>query len=237
MSKLTLDDLDLALANLFGPRKDALEASVVGKLYGPWIAKKHVAILAVPEVLRGKAFAEELGVTDVTHDGFGGAILSYLDAVEQVPGLSNDTRAAAKRIRAAFVPQRSALVDSYAEEAAAAKKNRTKVAELEGDLKQFPTPEGKTLLDWVTGFLDAGDKLAELLDQRASAHTTMPKGSVGKLRGETLGLLNKFRAALRDEITENEALPRDLEQQVFAFIDELEERRGPAKAKTKESGG
>jgi hypothetical protein len=238
MSKLTLGDLDLGLANLFGLRKTALDASVSGKLYGPMLAKRHAAILALPETLRGKApLAEELGAADADYDGYGGAIFTYLDGVEQAPGLSNDTRAAAKRIRAAFVPARSALTDSYAEEAAAAKKNRAKVTDLENDLKQFPTPEGKTLFDWVNAFLDAGDKLAELLHQRANASSTTPQGSVGKLRGETLGLLHQFRATLRAEISENESLPRDLEQQVFAYLDELEGRRGAVKGKEKENGG
>ncbi len=124
------------------------------------------------------------------------------------------------------------LTDSYAEEAAAAKKNRAKVTELEQDLKLFPVPEGKTLFDWVNAFLDAGDSLAELLHHRVAATSPSPQGSVGKLRSDTIGLLYKFRSTLQSEIAENEALPRDLEQQVFGFFDELDERRAAAKAKS-----
>lgn len=225
MSKLTLGDLELGLTNLFGPRKPALELSVSGNLYGPMLAKKYTAILALPEALRGKApLAEELGVADKNYDGFGGSIFNYLDAIEQVPGLSDTTYAAAKRIRSAFVPQRSVLTDSYAEEAAAAHKNRDKVAELENDLKLFPVPEGKTLFDWVGAFLTAGDTLAELLHQRAVV-TSASESSGGKLRSDTIGMLFQFRATLRTEIAENESLPRDLEDQVFGFFDELANRR------------
>jgi hypothetical protein len=59
---------------------------------------------------------------------------------------------------------------------------------------------------------------------------------VGKLRSETIGLFHQFRATLRSEIADNDALPRDLEQQVFGYLDELEERRGPIKPKTEPSG-
>ena len=75
----------------------------------------------------------------------------------RAPDTSDATRASAQRIRDAFIPARSTLADSHAEEAAAAKKNRPRLAEIAADLKAFPLPGGKTLHDWTKSFLDAGD--------------------------------------------------------------------------------
>lgn len=42
-------------------------------------------------------------------------------------------------------------------------------------------------------------------------------------RTETLGLLSSFRKALALEVANNDSLRRDLEVQVFAFLDQLAE--------------
>ncbi|MRG90709.1 hypothetical protein [Polyangium spumosum] len=228
MSRLTISDLDLGLANLFDQRKPDLDLSAAGKLFGPMIAKKYAAIQSLPEAMRGrKPLVEELGEADAEYDDLGTAITSYLDAVDVAPGLSDDTRAAAKRIRLAFIPSKTMLTDSYAEEAAAAKKNRAKLVERADDLTLFPTPESQTLYQWVERFLDAGDRLAALLDLRSLVPVSAA-GSAGKLRGETIGLLHQFRTTLRTELADNPDLPRDLEARVFSYLDELHDRRRPS---------
>jgi hypothetical protein len=103
---------------------------------------------------------------------------------------------------------------------------------LEADLKLFPIAGGLTLLDWVTDFLDAGQSLNDLLSNRADMDESGRKDA-SELRSQTIGLLNRFRGALADEVEENTALPRTLDQQVFAYFDELEGMRASALAAAK----
>lgn len=226
MRNLTLDDLNLALSNLTTERKTVLDSTGSGLLYGPMLGEKLTSILAVPEIMHsGRPLADELAAVDDDHDGFGGAIFAYTEAVLDAPSTTDTERAAALRIRAAFIPSKSALVESYAEEAATAKRNRGKLAEREGDLKLFPVPGGKTLFDWATAFLDKGDELDDLLHQRSLANVTQSdKTSAIRLRSDTLGLVYQFRAALRTEIM-HKNLPPDLDGKVFSYFDELSARR------------
>jgi len=230
MFRLTFRDLNVGFENLFTIRKADLELSAAGRFYGPFLVKRYTTIRALPESQQGKPLVEQLGDADVTHDSLGGSTHTYIEAVLLNPLLSEATRAAALRIRDAFIPHKKALTDSYTDEAAAALKNRPKLAERKDDLLLFPVPEGKTLYDWVSAFLDAGDSIGKLLDQRAQAGVG-PAGNVGKLRSQTIKLLYQFREALQLEIEENPALPRDLEARVFAYLDELNDRHGSTGAK------
>jgi hypothetical protein len=226
MQHLRTDDLLLGLDDLFNARKDELDSTQAGQFYGPMLASKHTAIQALPEALRGgKPLAVQLQVTDARHDAFGNGVWSYTDAVINAPDIADEVREAARRIRAAFIPERAVLNASYAEEAATARKNRPKLGDLEKDLKLFPLPGSKTLYDWVKGFLDEGEKLDALMVQRSNAAvgTTSAKGAASKLRNDTVGLLYEFRAALRREI-EHKQLAADKEAKIFSYLDELNGR-------------
>ncbi len=227
VKNLTLGDLELGLRDLFEQRKAALALPIAAKIYVPELADKRAAIEGLPEAIKGgRANAEELATCDTRHDGFGAALWSYTEALFLAPDTSDDEIAAAQRIRDAFIPERGALRDSYAEEAATAKKNRPKLAELEQDLRSFPLRGNKSLYDWVQGFLDEGDTLDKLLSDRSMTELSAPaRKQAGELRGSTIGALNRFRKALRDEIKNNPALPRDLEGQLFSYFDELSARR------------
>lgn len=226
MRNLTLGDLSLGLANLLTDRKTVVEGCGAGQLFGPMLVKKRAAIEALPEALRGgKPFAEELAHIDDEHDGFGGGIHAYTEAILLIPSMSPAQRAAAQRIRDAFIPARSALADSYAEEAAAAKQNRAKLAERKNDLDLFPIPGNKTLYDWAQAFLDRGDKLDDLLNQRSlAAIGGATRSTAARLRSDTLGTLYKFRATLAAEI-EDKGLSADLDAKIFSYLDELSARR------------
>jgi hypothetical protein len=190
------------------------------------LAEKLAAITAVPEILHsGRPLADELASVDDDHDGYGGAIFAYTEAVFDAPSMTEAQCAAAVRIREAFIPSKSALVESYAEEAATAKRNRGKLAERKADLEMFPVPGGKTLYDWATAFIDKGDELDNLLHQRSLANVTQSdKTSAMRLRSDTLGLVYQFRSALRTEIMHKKLSP-DLDGKVFSYFDELSSRR------------
>lgn len=234
MRNLTLDDLSLGLANLMTERKVHVENCMSGQLFGPMIAKKQGVLDALPEALRrNKPLAEEMAIADDEHDGFGGGIHAYTEAVLLVPSSSPELRAAAQRIRDAFIPTRAVLADSYAEEAAAAKRNRSKLEERKSDLQLFPVPGNKTLYDWAEAFLDRGDALDDLLNQRSLAGVgNGTRASAARLRSDILGLLYKFRTALQAEIADK-GLPAELEAQIFSYLDELSARRPSKKTSPK----
>jgi len=85
------------------------------------------------------------------------------------------------------------------------------------------TPESATLLAWASAFVQAGDDIDALLRARADIQNTSEDASVtAPLRSATIGLLGRFRDALRDEIEEEgSALPKDHEAKLFAYLDEL----------------
>lgn len=232
MNNLTLGDMNLGLANMLTDRKAHVDACEAGLLYGPMLAEKLSAIEALPEALRGgRPLAESLALVDDEHDGFGGALWAYTEAVFLAPTSTADQRAAAQRIRDAFISSKAILQDSYAEEAVVAKNHRAHLTERKADLQLFPVPGGKTLFDWAEGFLDKGDALDDLLNQRATAEVGQgTRKLAGQLRSETLGLLFQFRASVRSEITYKKLSP-DLEAHIFGYVDELSSRRPGRKTK------
>lgn len=236
MRNLTLGDLTLGIANLLTDRKADVLSCGAGQLFEPMLTKKNIAIVALPEALRGgKPLAEELAEVDNEHDGFGNGLYAYTDAILSVPGMGSDQQAAARRIREALIPSRAALVDSYAEEAATAKRNRAKLAERKTDLEMFPVPGNKTLYHWAEEFVNRGDRLDDLLNQRSLVGIgSSSRAAAGRLRSDTIGLLYQFRSALRAEIADK-GLPAELEAKIFSYLDELSSRRPSKKSTPKEA--
>jgi hypothetical protein len=227
---LSLSDLKLALDDLHSKRSIALTSSATGRSYEPMLLKRRDAVNALPAAfLGGKPLTAELSEKDEIHDGHGGAVWFVTEGYLRNPRTSPEQLEAIKRIRAAFIPTLKDLSASYATEAEAAIKRKPALVTLEADLKLFPIAGGLTLRDWVTDFLDAGQSLSELLSDRADVDDSGRKDA-GKLRSETVGLLNRFRGALADEVDDNTALPRNLDQQVFAYFDELEGMRAASLA-------
>ncbi|MDI1447370.1 hypothetical protein [Polyangium sp. 6x1] len=231
MRNLLLGDLKLALRDLMNERKTNLHLSGSGKLYAPQLAQKLAEIEKLPDALTGgRPLAQDLAETDEKHDGLGEAVYYQAEAILRLPFASPDLEAKAHRIREAFVPRLNVLRASYATEAAAADKNRTALDTLKDDLAAIavPAPQNATLLDWATAFVDAGDRLGKLLSDRSLLGSGAVPTQALALRTTTIGLLNRFRAALADEMAHDTSLPRDLDAQVFSFFDELQDTREEA---------
>ncbi|MDC3955654.1 hypothetical protein [Polyangium jinanense] len=222
---LNLSDLKLGLDDLFTQRLPALTLSSLGKGYVPSLKLKKELVDDLPPALTGgRPLAEELDETDRAHDGFGAALYYTTEVYLRLPGADPALVAAAKRIRAAFIPELEDLRDSYADEAAAAVRRKDDLPALEADLKLFPTAKGGTLHDWAIAYLAAGEKLSTLLSKRADVETDGRKHA-SKLRSETVALLNRVRNAIADDVATMPELPRDLDAQIFGYLDELEQRR------------
>lgn len=231
---LNLADMKLGLDDLLGKRHPALVLSSIGQSYEQMLVEKRVAVDNLPAAFTGgKPLAETLGSTDVEHDGFGGALWHVTEAYLRLPAKDEQIVGAIERIRAALIPDLSGLRDSYADEAEAAIRRKGELPQIEADLKRIPVAMGGTTLhDWATAFLGAGEKLSVLLSDRADVSSSGRTGA-NKLRGETIGLLNRARAAIADECASSKALPNDLDAQIWGYLDELEGQRADAVARAR----
>lgn len=224
MRNLTIGDLKLALRDLLDERADELRLSATGKLYERRLRAKQKEIDAIPDAAGTQApLARELSEADVRHDGLGAAIFFFCKAVEAHPALPAALKEAAATAQQTFVPKLEVLRAPYADEASAALDNRPELTRLKAELKSAATPGGGTLHDWVKAFVGAGDDIDRLLRRRATLLATGENAAAtGPLRGAVVGLLGRFREALRDEIQEEgSALPADHEARLFAYIDKL----------------
>ena len=224
MRNLTLGDLKLVLRALLTDNLDVLRASATGRLYEPRLRAKKEAIEALPDAaLVRLPFADELNGADAVHDGVGAAVFYMCEAILAHPALSEDVKRTAEVVRGTFIPLLSNLRQPFADEAAAALANRPKLVRSKAQLKAVQVPGGGSLYDWVKAFVDAGDAIDGLLRKRAHALATTEDASGSPLlRSATIGLLVRFREALRDEVSdEGSKLPRDHEAHLFAYFDKL----------------
>lgn len=186
------------------------------------LVEQLAAIDALPPALTGGTpFAMELTVLDALHDGFGGAVYFATEVYLRLPNTPPDVLDAARRVRAAFIPELGELGASYSVEAHRAAERRPLLASMKADLDKLPIAGDKTLFDVVTAFLDAGDKIHHELSKRAD----VPKGArkeAAVIRSTTVGVLSRLRSDVTREIKKNPALPKDLEQRIFGYLDTLE---------------
>lgn len=222
---LLLTDLKLGLSDLLGKKRHLLEPTNTGKTYLPLLQEQLQAIDDLPaSVEAGTPLAAELGERDTEHDGFGSAVWFVTEAYARCPDTSDEVRAAAARIRAQFIPALQELQGTFVDEAHRARDREVTLKDHKEDLKLIPVAGGKTLFDWVSGFINAGLALNDLLSDRADAPLDSRAGA-GTLRTKALGLLSRMRGALNDEVAANKKLPRDLEAQAFAYLDQLATQR------------
>jgi hypothetical protein len=234
LRKLTIADVLLGLQDLRTNRLEPLRSFEVGKAYEPSLMGILAELEALPDAKKlDLPFTTELANADELHDGLGAAIWNYTDAVRRHPRLSSDHKAAAQRVRDAFIPRLGELRGTFQDEAARARARRKLVAERQADLQLFATPGDppQTLLDWVNDFLDQGEALDGLLSQRATeagaaAGTEGDRSAAMGLRSRAIGLITRCRGALADELRTNAALPKNLDKLVFGYIDDLARARG-----------
>lgn len=236
MRSLTVGNLILALDNLLDVKTALLLSTQIGQSYKPILEGKRNELKALPDSLKGKLpLAAEMGEVDDIHDDAGDSIWHICEAVKLSPIANAEAKGAAQRVQAALVPKRQVLRAPHADEAMAAKKNREKLSALEVDLKGIPYPGGKTAYDIALSYIEAGEKLDTLLQERANIKVNTALTEEAKaLRQSTIKTLMNFRAALQDSVEGDAALPRNLEALVFGYFDELSERREENAAGKKE---
>lgn len=227
-SALTLNDLQLGLSDLLSTRIVAVSGVHSVAVYRGRLTARRDEIKALPGAAGdAEPFAAEIAAKDAEHDGHGGAIWFLVEACQRSPLVSEAHKAALEEVRQRFVPELAELKRPHADEAAAAIRRAPDLEALKKSLRGFAVPGGGTLYDWCAGFLAAGNDLDGLLRRRANVVTADRSGVAG-LRSSTVGMLNRFRAAVADEFEGDEERLADVDRALFAYFDELEKRRAPA---------
>ncbi|MDI3291460.1 hypothetical protein [Polyangium sp. 15x6] len=227
MRHISLVALFIGLNDLLTNRKDALQSFDAGAASIKLLTVKRDALAKLPAVAAGRPLVDDLGAADVRHDALGYAVWHLLEAYDRHPDIPEHIRAAARKIRAAFIPTLEDLGASYPAEAKAAMDRKPALADLQTELALFPVAGGGTLRDWVENFLNAGVAIDSLLSARADLETKTRKDAT-RLRGEAIGLLNRARKNLALELQEDPSLPKDLDARVFGYLDLLEKSAAQA---------
>jgi hypothetical protein len=217
---LTLSDLEAGLSDLFDRRRTYLRKAKAGKYYEPMLKEQLAAIKALPPALVAGAPDAALDATDAQHDGFGAAIYFTTEVYLRLPGASPEIVDSATRVREAFIPTLVELGASYATEAERALERRPLLASLRADLERFPMAGGGTLADAAKAFLDAGQRLHDMLESRADVPAASAR-EAAKVRSSTVGMLSRLRTDVTAEVQKNKRLPRDLDARIFGRFDEL----------------
>lgn len=230
MRLISLLALYVGLNDLLERRASALGAFPSGAAAVKLLNNKRNALGKLPAVSAGRPLVDDLDTVDSRHDALGHALHHFTAAYLRYPDTSPAIVDAAKKIRAAFIPTLEDLSATYAAEAKAALDRKPSLTELKPELEMFPLAGGGTLFTWADQFLQAGNKIDELLGQRADIEKQNRKDA-GRLRVELIGLLNRLRKTLAAELVDDPALPQDLDARVFGYLDLLEKHAADAAAK------
>ena len=234
LRNLTLHDVKLALRELLDNRTAVLAGTHAGAMFLPAIEniRKKIELLATRD--DGDDLTTELAHEDARHDGFAAAAWFASEAYLALPDLPFGDRVALKMLRREILPPPHELSAPYADEAARAVQRAEEMNdEHRNALSRFPVRGGKTLLDWIEAYIASGKRLERLLSQRAMAERTgevaVSALDAGRLRGRAVALLIQLRETLKYELHEDPIRARELDQQMFQFIDNISAQRATSR--------
>lgn len=217
MHQLDFNNVSLAFNDLHTNRRDALGAApqpdvVLARFDG--LRARFIAINAAPPA-EANPFAAQLSDTNDVHDAVGRSIDGLVGAQLGHPNTSAALRADLLVIRQLFMAGPFETNASYSDQAALAKRRRELLPAHTATLQAIPTPDGRTLLEWVVEYIEAGERIEAFLQARSQGETTEGRR---ELRRDALRFLSELRAAVRAAAFFSDT--PDLEQRIFAFIDE-----------------
>lgn len=230
MRNLTLHDVKLALRELLDNRSKVLTGTHAGAMFLPAIENIRNKIDGLEIRDDGSDLTTELAHEDARHDGFAAAVWYLSEAYLALPDLPFGDRVALKMLRREILPPPHELSAPYADEAARANERAAALTEEHRTaLRRFPVRGAKTMLEWIEAYISSGRRLERLLSQRAMAVETgevaVSPLEAGRLRGRAVALLIQLRETLKYELHANPGRARDLDKQVFTFIDKLASSR------------
>lgn len=218
---LTAADLRVALDNLYTDpaRLDLFKTTAAYTVYGDELNEVRGVLPLIVKGTRPKA--KDLSAADTHHDELGNSLWLFTEALKTHPNINPVLRDKAARIQAQFIPSLANLRAKYKKEAQIAAFNRTKVDDMAADMKSIPTPDNRTVYDWVVEFLDSGDQIAALLDARSKVEADEPGVELIANRTRAITLVSKARGLVADEAAKSTKLPKNAEAIVFGYFDTL----------------
>jgi hypothetical protein len=228
MNRIRTGDLLLGLNDLFVAKIDLIRALASFLIFGPPLDKIRTMLGSVYRGMTVTPLVKQLREKDAVHDSAGRLLYSLCSSFARLSTLSEERREFYLRIRDTFIPNLSILKMSYADESAAATLRLNDLETMKSLMEEIVLPENLTLYSLTATYLQAGVELGELMSSRVGeeiADEAKRTKQLNVVRAETLGLLGRFREALTEEVKGNEALPRDLPEQVFGYIDSLAAKR------------
>ncbi|MEM6993536.1 MAG: hypothetical protein AAF721_23680 [Myxococcota bacterium] len=230
MRNLTLHDVKLALRELLDNRSKVLTGTHAGAMFLPAIENIRRKIDELHVRDDGDDLTTELAHEDAIHDGYAAAAWFASESYLALPDLPFGDRVALKMLRREILPPPHELSAPYADEAAKAVARAEAMSDEHRDaLRRFPVRGEKTLLDWIEAYIASGKRLQRLLSQRAMAEQTgevaVSPLQAGRLRGRAVALLIQLRETLKYELHAETQRARELDKQVFHFVDKLSTAR------------
>ena len=232
MNDLELSELQTGLVELVrGERKNVLQRSQASVIYLPVLD----ALLDKTEALPAEALklprVELLKGADLRRDNLARAAYFLSQAVLSHPDSSPELEAAAALCVERFVPSLAVTRDTYAENTRKAGLHAGELTTHQAALARVPTPDGKTLADWMAAFVEAGAEVGRIHQGRSDELAVAGnREGAGPLRSEIVGALGELRVVVQREVATNPALSRTLEAEVFGYFDELQRLAAQRKA-------
>ncbi len=236
-NRIRTGDLLLGLNDLFSNKLAMIQALASFVIFGPSLNRNRSVLGSIYRGAAVTPFVKQLGAKDAVHDSFGRLLFAICDGYAKLSTLSAEQRAFWTQIQSTFIPSLSILKKSYADEAAAATLRLRDLETMKDALEPIRLPENLSLYTLIAAYLQAGVELGELLSSRAGKEVADESKRTKQLhvvRSETLGILGRFRDALVEEVKENASLPRDLPEQIFAYLDSLAAKRKDSAEATEE---
>lgn len=236
MRYMTTGDLSLVLNDMFKTKLDLLNKTISFKIYESALAGNRDKLNSIVEILKRKPLTEELKEADDLHDSTGRAVYYICKGMSSLPILAEEKRDLLSTVSERLVPALSDFTRNYEDEASSAKKKRDLVAGMKAELSAFPVAPDMTLYDLLDAHVGAGEKIDTLLAKRAD---TTAKEDAAKLkeassiRPATIGLINRLREAMEDEVSMNDELDDSLANKIFAYYDQIAQTREDRSAKPK----
>jgi hypothetical protein len=230
----TFGDLRLGLRDLFDNKAEYTALAVAFQIYRDPLKAKLLIFESVHRTFGGKPLVTELLRIDRVHDTNGRALYFIGKALEALEASDDSIHRPLIDIIFKTVPSLGSLSESYEDEAAHSKDKRKILDENAETLAAFSFGPKHNLKSILTAHVEAGEKFDGILSQRAD---TVAKDQNARnkeiitLRATTIGILNRFRQAVVDEVAVNQALPRDLESKIFTYFDQMEANRAARRGK------
>lgn len=199
------------------------------------LRKLYDGFAALPEAVLKMPLADVLASLDEGHDAWGRAIHFLARAVEEGPKELAPLAPVVALVRERYMPRLSEIQAAYAVQD---QRGQDRLARLASDapaLGAVPTPDGRTLRDWIESYAVSGTKLGTTLGQRAEhlagSSPTPGLASFTELRSGLIGTVGQLRRQIELDLDNDDALPRTLLSDVLGHLDEVV-RLSEARAKT-----